>query len=159
MLLNQKLIAEHLDLSQPAVSGLMDRLGIDWKTSDLQIIRTAYIRYLRTQAAGRGSGEIADERLGLTKAKRIAAEIANRERCGELVEAAPVRQAITTWAAMARNAFLVIPDKLAERCAAESQVDAIHEFLTVEIELVLTDLATGAKAIQFSRNEDMRADG
>src|SRR5438445_2300429 len=34
----QKLIAEHLDLSQPEVSALMAELGINWRTTPLEQI-------------------------------------------------------------------------------------------------------------------------
>ena len=72
-MLNQQVIAEHLDLSQGAVSQWMERLSIDWKNSSLDQIRVEYIRGLREQAAGRataGDSGLATERALLAREQR-----------------------------------------------------------------------------------------
>lgn len=89
-MLTQQAIAEHLDLSQPEVSGWMEKLGIDWKTARLDDIRVAYIRRLRETAAGRateGGMDLATERARLAReqADRIAMQNAVTRR-----ELAPV---------------------------------------------------------------------
>lgn len=58
-MLIQRTIADHLDLSQQAVSQIMAEMGINWKSATLKQVRVAYIRRLREQAAGRAaSGDL-----------------------------------------------------------------------------------------------------
>ena len=52
----QQQIAEHLGLSQQAVSKQLSKLGIDWKTASLDQIRLEYIKQLRKAAAGQAEG-------------------------------------------------------------------------------------------------------
>lgn len=77
------------------------------------------------------------------------AELKERQALGDLVEASRVIRSVTTWAAMARAAFEKIPDKVAERVAAESDAQQCHALLTAEIDLVLADLAAGARSLKF----------
>lgn len=73
------------------------------------------------------------------------AELRERQAIGSLVEADRVKRAATTLAAMARSAFEKIPDKLAERLAAEADATICHAMLTAEMDAVLADLAAGAR--------------
>lgn len=84
------------------------------------------------------------------------AELKERQALGDLVEASRVIRSVTTWAAMARAAFEKIPDKVAERVAAESDAQQCHALLTAEIDLVLDDLAAGARSLKFD-GDDGRA--
>lgn len=84
------------------------------------------------------------------------AELKERQALGDLVEASRVIRSVTTWAAMARAAFEKIPDKVAERVAAESDAQQCHALLTAEIDLVLADLAAGARSLKFG-GDDGRA--
>jgi len=84
------------------------------------------------------------------------AELRERQLLGELVEADRVRRAVATLAAMVRSAFERIPDKLADRLAANADPQECHALLTGEIDLVLADLATGAENLQLVA-EDGRA--
>ena len=45
-------IAEHLGLSQAAVSKAMMKLTLDWRTSSMDEIRLAYLNRLRAEASG-----------------------------------------------------------------------------------------------------------
>jgi phage terminase Nu1 subunit (DNA packaging protein) len=84
------------------------------------------------------------------------AELKERQALGELVEAPRVVRAVTSWAAMARAAFEKIPDKVSERLAALTDQQECHALLTAEIDLVLADLAAGARALRFDENGDGR---
>jgi phage terminase Nu1 subunit (DNA packaging protein) len=84
------------------------------------------------------------------------AQLRLRVMAGELVSADRVKRAVTTWAAMARAAFEKIPDKVAERVAAESDAQECHALLTAEIDLVLADLASGARTMRIE-SDDGRA--
>lgn len=118
MLLIQKEIAEHLDLSQPAVSGLMDRLGIDWKTSTMDEIRVAYIRHLREQAAGRaasGDLDLATERARLAKEQADKVAMQNAVTRGDLAPVVMIEEVLTKTAARVAGIFDAIPGLVRRR--------------------------------------------
>ena len=97
-MLSQSAIAEHLDMSQQAVSQLMDQLSIDWRNAELEDIRIAYIRRLRKQAAGRaasGDLDLAGERAGLARAQRDRIEMQNAVTRGELAPVVLISDACT----------------------------------------------------------------
>ena len=77
------------------------------------------------------------------------AELRERQLLGELVEAERVKRAVSSLAAMVRSAFERIPDKLADRLAANTDAQACHALLTTEIDLVLADLANGAANLKL----------
>lgn len=81
------------------------------------------------------------------------AALKERQMLGELVEAARVKRAVASWAAMARAAFEKIPDKVAERVAAESDAQQCHALLCSEIDLVLADLANGARTMRLDSDD------
>ena len=47
----QKEIAEHLGITQQAVSAQMKKLDLDWRNATIDEIRLAYIERLRAEAA------------------------------------------------------------------------------------------------------------
>lgn len=116
--MSQQDIAEHLDLSQPAVSGLMEQLGIDWKSSDLSVIRVAYIRRLREQAAGRGGeavGELAAERARLAKEQADKVAMQNAVTRGELAPVALLEEVLTKAASKVAGVLDAIPGMIRRR--------------------------------------------
>jgi len=68
------------------------------------------------------------------------AELEYKERKGELRDAQTVRKSITDAAVIIRSAIERIPDKLASRVAAESDVDRCHQLLTEECDQLLSEL-------------------
>jgi phage terminase Nu1 subunit (DNA packaging protein) len=98
-LLSQQDIAEHLDMSQQAVSALLEQLGIDHKAADLSEIRVAYIRRLREAAAGRGGegavGELAAERARLAREQADKIAMQNAVTRGELAPVALIEEVLT----------------------------------------------------------------
>ena len=141
MQLTQTIVADYLDLSQPQVSQLLGRLGVDLATASLDRIRIAYIRHLRATAAGHGGDELLAERLRLTAARRGKAELELRERTGELVEAAAVRRGIVTASAIMRSSLERIGDRLAPQLANECNPEACATLIASEIEAALCQLA------------------
>ena len=81
------------------------------------------------------------------------AELKERQALGELVEASKVRHVVTAWAALARSAFERIPDKLSERLAAETDAAACHALIVLEVDMVLADLAAGARGLKFESDD------
>lgn len=135
MLLIQKEIAEHLDLSQPAVSGLMDRLGIDWKTSTMDEIRVAYIRHLREQAAGRaasGDLDLATERARLAKEQADKVAMQNAVTRGDLAPVVMIEEVLTKTAARIAGIFDAIPGLVRRR---------VQSLRSDEIELIAAEIA------------------
>lgn len=81
------------------------------------------------------------------------AELKERQALGELVDASRVRRAVTSWAATARSGFEKVADKLAPRLAVENDEAACHALITDEIELVLADLASGARSLRIEEDD------
>jgi phage terminase Nu1 subunit (DNA packaging protein) len=113
--------------------------------------------------SGGGMPELLAETFDLqrARAKRETheanlAELRERQALGELVEADRVKRAVSSLAAMVRSAFERIPDKLADRLAAQADAQQCHVLLTTEIDLVLADLSAGASNLQLVA-EDGRA--
>lgn len=135
MLLIQKEIAEHIDLSQPAVSGLMDRLGIDWKTSTIDEIRVAYIRHLREQAAGRaasGDLDLATERARLAKEQADKVAMQNAVTRGDLAPVVMIEEVLTKTAAQLAGIFDAIPGLVRRR---------VPSLRAEEIDLIAAEIA------------------
>ena len=135
MLLIQKDIAEHLDLSQPAVSGLMDRLFIDWKTSTIDEIRVAYIRHLREQAAGRaasGDLDLATERARLAKEQADKVAMQNAVTRGDLAPVVMIEEVLTKTAARLAGIFDAIPGLVRRR---------VPSLRAEEIDLIAAEIA------------------
>jgi len=90
--------------------------------------------------------------LQLARAKREhheanIAEMRERQKAGELVELAEVEKASLDIYARTRNALERIPDKLADRLAAETDAFACRSLMAAEIEQTLTDLADSFTAL------------
>lgn len=151
-MVNQSVIANHLFLSQAAVSQLVCRLGLDLASLSLDEVRQRYLDHLRAVASGRdGSSDIAAERLALTRAKRVAAEFANQREAGTLCYAADVQRGLATISARMRQALERIPDRVAPRLAAESDEATVHGLLADEIEATLTDFAAELRSYVASQ--------
>lgn len=81
----QQQIAEHLGLSQQAVSKQLSKMGIDWKVLTLDQIRLAYIERLRKSAAGQ-TDEYMKVKLAREKIETERVLIALKKEKGELVD-------------------------------------------------------------------------
>ena len=159
-MVNQSAVANHLFLSQAAVSQLVSRLGLDLASLTLDEVRKRYLEHLRAVASGRdGSSDISAERLALTRAKRVAAEVANRREAGTLCYAADVRRALTTISARMRQALERIPDRVAPRLAAENDASAVYGLLSAEIEATLIDFAAELRRYASSQAENAGGEG
>ena len=107
-LYTSKVIADWLGLTERRVRQLRDEGIIEEQAPGLYDLRATtrrYISYLR-------SGSLADERAGLTRAKREAAEMENALRRGEL------ESGIKTMLLNIRGRFLSLPAKLSPALAA-----------------------------------------
>lgn len=117
-MLTQQGIADHLDLSQAAVSGLCADLGIDWRATSLDDIRVRYIRRLREQAAGRfaaGDLDLAVERARLAKAQADKIEMANAVTRNELAPVYLIEEVLAKAGARAARILDTIPGAIRRR--------------------------------------------
>lgn len=75
-------IADHLDMSDRNLRDVLQELNLDHKQVSLSVLRVAYIRRLREQAAGRmgneaGGLDLVQERAALARAQRESQDIKN----------------------------------------------------------------------------------
>lgn len=140
-MLTQQEIAEHLDLSQPAVSQLMEQLGIDYRNTPIGEIRILYIRRLREQAAGRaalGDLDLAGERAALAKAQRERIEMQNAVTRKELAPVALIEEVLTRAASKVAGLLDAIPGMVRRRVPSLS---------ADEIELITTEVARARNTV------------
>ena len=147
----QKLIAAHLDLNQSEVSRLMAELGIDWKKATIDEIRVAYIRKLRSVAAGHKSHDGLDltrERVMTERVDREMKELLLAEKRGSLVNVEQLEPALTQMVVAFRTEVLTLVDKI------KTDLDALYG---IDIDqAVLADLTHDALD-QLARYDPERA--
>lgn len=142
-------IAEHLDLTQGAVSAWMNRLDLDWTTASMDEIRIAYIRALREQAAGRataGDLDLATERAGLARAQREKIEMANAVTRGELAPTVLLEEVLTKAAARVAAVFDGIPGMCRRR---------LPRLTTEEIDLIAGEIAKARNTVAAMSLSDL----
>ena len=111
-LYTSKVVAAWLGLTERRVRQLRDEGVISEKQPglyDLQATVTRYITFLRN---GSGKINLNDERAGLTRAKREAAEMENKVRMGELHRTQDIETGLKTVFLNIRGRFLALPAKL-----------------------------------------------
>lgn len=159
--LKQATIAKELGITEARVSQLkkggmpVDSLSgaVEWYRTNIdQRLSPKLVPGVAIPSARAMVSEIIEDAYDIQRARAKRehheanlAELRERQALGELVEVEKVKRAATTLAAMSRSAFEKIPDKLAERLAAETDPTNCHALLTAEIDLVLADLAAGAR--------------
>lgn len=148
-----RIVAEWLGVSERRVRQLRDE-GVLWEARpgfyDLWAAVARYITYLR-----KGSSDLNDERAALTKAKREAAEMENRVRRGELLEAREIEAGLQTALLNIRSRFLALPAKLSGSLAAKggNQV-AIFDELKEAIHETLEELSDPRKLLEVREDAE-----
>ena len=147
----QKAIAEHLDLDQGAVSRHLAELGLDWKTNSMDTIRLAYIRNLRSAAAGHTSGEfdLTRERAMTEKVDREIKLYTLAEKRGQLVSLAQLEPELAQMIVAFRTELLSRDDKL------KSEIDALYG---ISVDPQLLEAHTRAALTQLARYDPERAE-
>ena len=106
---------------------------------DLQATVTKYITFLRN---GSGKINLNDERAGLTRAKREAAEMENKLRMGELHRTQDIEAGLKTVFLNIRGRFLALPAKLSPTLASMGgNQTAIFDELKQAIDEALEELS------------------
>lgn len=152
-LYTSRIVAEWLGVSERRVRQLRDE-GVLWEARpgfyDLRAAVARYITYLR-----KGSSDLNDERAALTKAKREAAQMENRVRRGELLEAREIEAGLQTALLNIRSRFLALPAKLSGSLAAKggNQV-AIFDELKEAIHETLEELSDPRKLLEVREDAE-----
>ena len=141
-LYTSKVVAAWLGLTERRVRQLRDEGVISEKQPglyDLQATVTKYITFLRN---GSGKINLNDERAGLTRAKREAAEMENRLRMGELHRTQDIEAGLKTVFLNIRGRFLALPAKLSPTLASMGgNQTAIFDELKQAIDEALEELS------------------
>lgn len=151
-MLTQQTIADHLDLTQPAVSDLLQRLGVDWRESTLDTVRVVYIRHLREKAAGRateGTLDLATERAALAKVQRERIEMQNAVTRRELAPVILIEQVLAKAGSKVASILDAIPRMIRRRAPAIG-ADMIH--------LIAEEIARARNIAAAIRLEDLDED-
>jgi hypothetical protein len=99
-----------------------------------------YVDSLRQQ-----KGSLTEERVGLTRAKRLKAELDLRQREGELLEKFSVEQQAFENARQVRDRLNLIPDRIAAVASAESDQTKNYATILKEIHQALEELGEQAR--------------
>lgn len=141
-LYTSKVVAAWLGLTERRVRQLRDEGVISEKQPglyDLQATVTKYITFLRN---GSGKINLNDERAGLTRAKREAAEMENKLRMGELHRTQDIETGLKTVFLNIRGRFLALPAKLSPTLASMGgNQTAIFDELKQAIDEVLEEMS------------------
>lgn len=141
-LYTSKVVAAWLGLTERRVRQLRDEGVISEKQPglyDLQATVTKYITFLRN---GSGKINLNDERAGLTRAKREAAEMENKLRMGELHRTQDIETGLKTVFLNIRGRFLALPAKLSPTLASMGgNQTAIFDELKQAIDEALEELS------------------
>jgi phage terminase Nu1 subunit (DNA packaging protein) len=150
-LYTSKFLAEWLDLSERRVRQLRDEGVIDEERPgayDLKKCVKQYIRYLRTTSS---KGNLTDERVMLTRAKRESVEMENRLRKGELHEGKDIETALKTILLNFRARVLALPAKLSPQLATMGDQQAeIFDLLKRELDEALEELSQYDNALAIT---------
>lgn len=141
----QKKIAEHLGMTQQAVSQQLAALKIDVKTATLDEIRIAYIEHLRGVAAGHRSSDgfdLARERALTEQVDRELKQLTLAEKKGQLVNLAQLEPEMLRMFVAFRTELLSRDDKL------KSEVDALYG---IDVDLGLINVHTRNALAQLAR--------
>ncbi|MGI4943476.1 MAG: hypothetical protein ACRYHQ_23405 [Janthinobacterium lividum] len=150
---SQTEVAEHLDLSQQAVSQMIAegvlpaaqaRRGLD-----LKACRVAYVRHLRERAAGRASDDadgegldLVGQRARLAKAQADAQEMRNDLMRGLVVLVSDAAAIMGQEYASVRRRLLATPAEWAMKVHRASTVAETQQLLRDAVHEALTELST-----------------
>lgn len=140
----QQEIADHLGISQQAVSAQMAPLGIDWKNETMERVRLRYLEHLRAVAAGHRSSDgmdLARERALTERVDRELKELTLAEKRGQLVNVSQLEPELVRMVVAFRTELLARDDKLKAEIDAVYGIDVDIAFLNEHTRNALAQLA------------------
>ena len=154
-LYTSKVVAQWLGLTDRRVRQLRDEGVLQEAAPGLYDLRStvaAYLNYLRN---GSGKVNLNEERAGLTKAKREAAEMENALRLGQLHRTEDIEAGLKTVFLNVRGRFLALPAKLSPTLVSlGGDQTAIFDTLKGAIDEALEELSDYRTALQESEEDD-----
>lgn len=149
-----KVVANWLGLTERRVRQLRDEGIIFEKSPGLYELRPTVSRYIAYLRNGTGKANLNDERAGLTRAKREAAERENRFRAGELHETADIEVGLKTMILNIRSRFHALPAKLSGRLAnLNGNQSEIFDELKRGIDEILEEISDPRIAFEVIEND------
>lgn len=147
-MLKQRDVAQHLDLSVPAVRNMVAEGHIPpLASTTLDEIRIAYIRRLREMAAGRGGQgalDLTEERARLAAAQADKHELELRVRRGELVEVGELETSLVRLASIVMERLRAVPVGVASSAHSAPTIAACEAIIRGAIDRALEELAAVA---------------
>ena len=146
----QQEIATHLGMDQGAVSRHLGVLGIDWKAASMDEIRLAYLKHLRSVAAGHMSSDGVDltyERAMTERVDRELKLLTLAEKRGQVVNLEQLEPELSRMIGAFRTALLSRDDKL------KAEIDALYG---IELDLSLLNDYTRSALRQLARYDAER---
>jgi hypothetical protein len=140
----QQEIADHLGISQQAVSAQMEPLGIDWRNETMERIRLRYLEHLRGVAGGYRSADgmdLARERALTEQVDRELKQLTLAEKKGQLVNVAQLEPELVRMVVAFRTELLARDDKLKAEIDAVYGIDVDIAFLQEHTRNALAQLA------------------
>jgi hypothetical protein len=137
-------IAEHLGISQPAVSQQMAPIGIDWQKATMDEIRLAYLTHLRGVAAGHRSVDgmdLARERALTEQVDRELKHLTLAERKGQLVNVAQLEPELQRQYVAFKAELEARDDKLKEELDLLYGIDIDLELISSHTRNALSHLS------------------
>ena len=146
-------VAAHLDISTSRLKGLVDLKVIDDAEPGemgMDAARVAYLRYLRSQASGRGGDNLSKERARLASEQADRAARENKLASAEVIERQDVLTVMTAAFSACRSRLLGIPTRAAPLVVG-LPVNEVRAKLVEEVELALEDLANAKVKFEKKR--------
>ena len=141
-LYTSKVVAAWLGLTERRVRQLRDEGVISEKQPGLYDLQATVTKYITVLRNGSGKINLNDERAGLTRAKREAAEMENKLRMGELHRTQDIQAGLKTVFLNIRGRFLALPAKLSPTLASMGgNQTAIFDELKQAIDEALEELS------------------
>lgn len=158
-------IAAHLAMSERNLSDVLRSLDIDWRTTPLDEIRTAYIKDLREKAAGRGGDHQIEATLARTRKDNRQADLYEMtidEKASRLVPVDLVEQFIASQIISARTVFENLPERFAQELRALHGVAIDERYFRDQIYGALAQLSefdiTDIQATDSPLNDELATD-
>ena len=152
-MVSKALVAAHLDISTSWLKGLIERKIVDDAEPgqmDMDAARVAYLRYLRSQASGRGGDNLSKERARLASEQADRAARENRLASGEVIPRQDVVRVLTAAFSACRSRLLGIPTRAAPLVVG-LPVNEVRAKLVEEVEAALEDLANAKVTFEHKR--------
>lgn len=159
-LYTSNVVADWLSVTPRRVRQLRDKGVLVEKAPDLYELKSSVVRYIDYLRHGSGNADLNDERAMLTRAKREAADMENKERRGNLHKTEDIEKGLAAMCLNMRGRFSGLPAKLSGELAQMGGNQAgIHDKLKAAIDEALEELSHFNVAFAIRGGEDEEEDG